>query len=177
MLCRREKPDKGILQIDGQVSTPLAAGVGFTHGLTGRENIKFIARLLGVPAGPLINEVADLAQLGEAFDRQVSDYDQTERQRLVFASILAAEYDWYLADEKVTPETADHRERFLEYFKKVKERAGIVIASGNEGLLSQHCDSVVLLNETSATYYEDVESGLELYRKLHTNGDATQNSD
>jgi capsular polysaccharide transport system ATP-binding protein len=164
LLCRREKPDRGSIQVDGSVSMPLATGLGLTHQLTGRENVKFIARLLGQPAEALIEQVQDMAQLGEEFDRAVGDYDNSCRQRLVFAVILAGEYDWYLADEKITVDDPEHRERFLGYFEGVKQRAGMVIASGNPGLLSKHCDSIVLLHGGSATLFDDVTTGIEQFR-------------
>jgi capsular polysaccharide transport system ATP-binding protein len=170
LLCRREKPQSGSIELNGQVSTPLGAGVGFTPGLTGRENIKFISRLLGISAQILIEKVENLAQLEDAFDRPVSSYDNSQRQRLVFASVLTAEYDWYLADEKVAVDAPEHRDRYLDYFGQIKQRAGVIIASSNSGLLSKHCNGIVVLDGMTAIYYDDVAVGVNRFRTLSEKG-------
>jgi ABC-type polysaccharide/polyol phosphate transport system ATPase subunit len=128
-------PDEGTATIEGQVGSLLATGAGVGLWLTGREN----AELLGVLGGLSLAEsrasldlVAELSQLGPAFDRPVHTYSEGMRARLGFAVIKRAQPRILLLDELF--EALDHKFRAIveEYAHEMRAKGGIVVAAGHD---------------------------------------------
>src|SRR5438105_7646052 len=79
----------GRLETRGRVLSLLELGAGFNPELTGRQNISFSSRLLGlVPDARLMDEVERFAELGEYFDRAVKLYSSGMFVRLAFSLFI-----------------------------------------------------------------------------------------
>ena len=165
LLCRRERPDRGQVKVEGRVSLPLGGGLGFSNELTGRENAAFIGRLYGIDALSYVDRVAELARLGDEFDQPVSSYKNPERQLLAFSVVLASDSEWYLADDRITVDAVAHKERFAAYFDELKANKGIVLASSNAGLLRAQCDRLVVIRDRDLHLFDDVEEGIAMHKR------------
>jgi ABC-type polysaccharide/polyol phosphate transport system ATPase subunit len=127
--------DEGRVRIRGRVGSLLATEVGVQALLTGREN----ALLLGVVAGlslaetrGRVDEVAERARLGDAFDRPVHTYSEGMRARLHLAAIYGIAPDVLLLDEVF--EALDHEFRAIveSYAHELRERGGVVVVAGHD---------------------------------------------
>jgi ABC-2 type transport system ATP-binding protein len=83
----------------------LPDNVGFYGNLTGRENLRYTARLNGIPearADTLIDELLDRVRLRDAADDPVNTYSRGMRQRLGLADTLVKTPQVLILDEPTT---------------------------------------------------------------------------
>jgi len=96
-----ERPTSGSISRGLSMSWPLAFGGGFEAGMTGLDNIRFIARLYNRPIQQTIERVDDFAELGRDLLLPVKYYSAGMRARLAFALTLAIDFECYLIDEVI----------------------------------------------------------------------------
>ena len=101
------EPSEGRFRVTaGQVCSLLELGTGFHLDLTGRENVRENAALLGLPAdavGPqLLAEIEDFAELGEFFDQPLRQYSTGMVVRLGFALFASLRPALFILDEALS---------------------------------------------------------------------------
>ena len=81
-------PDRGQIIRHSSVSWPIGLSGGFQPGLSGRQNVKFVARVHGGESlvAPTIEFVQSFSELGDSFDEPVRTYSAGMRSRLAFVS-------------------------------------------------------------------------------------------
>ena len=78
-----DRPDSGRIVTNSTISWPVGLSGGFQGSLTGRENVKFVARLYA-QKGELKEKVAFVeafAELGKYFDMPIRTYSSGMRSR------------------------------------------------------------------------------------------------
>jgi ABC-type polysaccharide/polyol phosphate transport system ATPase subunit len=160
--------DEGRVMLRGRVGALLATEVGLQSLLTGREN----AQLLGVLAGlslletrAKLEEVAERARLGEAFDRPVHTYSQGMRARLHLAAIQGISPKVLLLDEVF--EALDHEFRAIveDYGRQLRAEGGIVVAAGHDHpALERICPRALLLDRGRVLAEGPFAEVIEVYR-------------
>jgi len=102
------------------VSFPLGFGETFHGTLSGRENVRFIARVYGANVRHTMRYVEEFAELDGYFDMPVNTYSAGMRARLAFGTCLAIEFEVYLIDEVHTPDSSRYfyRDGYEERQKK-----------------------------------------------------------
>ena len=78
LLSDKDSPDKGEINRQCRVSWPIGLSGGFQGSMTGRQNVKFVARIHGDEdeISRIINFVEDFAEIGAAFDEPVKTYSR-----------------------------------------------------------------------------------------------------
>lgn len=161
-----EYPTSGKVHRHMSVSWPLGFGGGFQGSLTGYDNARFIARIYGRDYKDLKAFVEDFTELGGQLRMPVKTYSSGMRARLAFALSLAIEFDCYLIDEIILVGDQNfQRKCHIELFEKRGDRA-MVLASHNADVIREYCDRAVIIHESRATEYDDVEYALETYSAL-----------
>jgi capsular polysaccharide transport system ATP-binding protein len=161
-------PDSGKIIPGGRLSWPVGLKGGLEQKLTGRDNVKFVCRIQGVRGGEMrkkIDFVQEFAELGEYFDRPVSGYSSGMRARLAFGTSMAFDFDYYLIDEVMAVGDARFRKKSRALFKERLKDSKLILVSHNMKLIRNMCDSVVLLENGRAIYYDDASEGVAAYRK------------
>jgi lipopolysaccharide transport system ATP-binding protein len=98
------KPDKGRIEMRGQVGALIALGAGFNPVLTGRENIYINASVLGLRKREIdakLDEIISFAELDEFIDAPVQSYSSGMNIRLGFSIATALMPDVLLLDVTV----------------------------------------------------------------------------
>ena len=161
-----EKPTSGRIVNTMKTSWPMALGGGFQGSLTGRDNIKFIARIYGRPIPEVEEYVAEFSELGSHLGMPVKTYSSGMQARLMFGLSLAIDFECYLIDEVLLVGDHRFREKCNErLFAKLKSRA-FLIASHDPGFLSEHCTKAVVLYRGRARVFTDVQVAVEIYHSL-----------
>jgi ABC-2 type transport system ATP-binding protein len=158
MLLGLTEPTRGIVRVVGLDPTrePLAIkrkvgylpdNVGFYGGLTGRENLRYTAKLNGIPrsiAEARIDELLHEVRLEDAADRKSETYSRGMRQRLGIADALVKEPTVLILDEPTIAIDPSGVEELLAMLRRlVKERNLTVLLSSHIlGQVQSLCDRV-----------------------------------
>ena len=159
-----EDPTEGAVHANCSVSWPLAFGGGFQGGLTGADNIAFIARIYGVDEGEAMARVQDFAELGREIHEPVMSYSNGMRARLAFGLSLAVDFDYLLIDEIVSVGDQRFREKcYLELHERRKDR-GFVLVSHDLDYVRAHCTHAAIIQDGRLTAMPSVHAAIDAYR-------------
>lgn len=115
--------------------------------LTGRQNLKMIARLYKNIDDKRIEEVINISKLGKRIDDKVSKYSLGMRQRLGIAAAILNRPNLLILDEPTNgldPEGIKELRDLLVSLAK-KEKMGIFISSHNLSELESFCTKVCII--------------------------------
>ncbi|EIQ9221290.1 ABC transporter ATP-binding protein, partial [Escherichia coli] len=146
-----DKPDYGAVITNRSISWPVGLSGGFQGSLTGRENVKFVARLYA-KQGDLKNKVAfveEFSELGMYFDMPIKSYSSGMKSRLGFGLSMAFEFDYYLVDEITSVGDARFREKCAEIFKSRHSESNFLMVSHNLNSIREFCDVAIFLGRNN----------------------------
>jgi len=159
-----DQPDRGTITSDSRISWPIGLSGGLQGSMTGRQNVKFVARMHGSKD---VNEVARLveefAEIGDAFDRPVRSYSSGMRSRLNFGLSLAFDFDVYLSDEATSVGDRLFKEKATKAFRDKVGQASIIMVSHSNDILLDLCQSGIWLSKGEATWFDDIRDAIKAY--------------
>ena len=162
-----DMPTRGRVERRCRVSWPMGFGGGLQGSLTGRQNAKFVCRIHGheneLPER--LREIESFAELGEAFDEPIKTYSSGMKSRLQFALSLAFDFDVYISDEVTATGDAAFKKKASEAFKKLADRAGLIMVSHGESTLKEFCTAGIWLHEGRAYWFDSINVALQEYKK------------
>lgn len=167
LLADMDTPDRGDISRLCRVSWPIGLSGGFQGSMTGRQNVKFVARIHGDEneIERIIDFVEDFAEIGPAFDEPVKTYSSGMRSRLAFGLSLAFDFDIYLSDEATAVGDKAFKEKAKAAFRERVGKAGLVIVSHSEGILKELCQAGIWLSEGKALWFDDVNEAIASYHE------------
>jgi ABC-2 type transport system ATP-binding protein len=139
-------PARNPLEVKRRVGY-LPDSVGFYSALTGRENLRYTARLNGLPreiAEPRIDEVLDQVNMSIRADSKTEEYSRGMLQRLGIADALVKGPDILILDEPTAAIDPIGVVEILDLLRQLADEKGITILLSSH-LLSQvqsTCDRV-----------------------------------
>ncbi|WP_214000012.1 ABC transporter ATP-binding protein [Arsukibacterium sp.] len=167
LLGGMDAPDKGQIIQNCKVSWPIGLGGGFQSTMTGRQNVKFVARIHGgddkIPE--IIEFVQDFAEIGRAFDQPVKTYSSGMRSRLAFGLSLAFDFDVYLSDEATSVGDASFKEKAKKAFRDRVGRSSLIMVSHSTGILREMCESGIWLHKGQAIWYDKLTDAINDYHQ------------
>jgi len=160
-----DRPNRGRIERRCRVSWPMGRGAGLPRQLTGRQNAKFVCRIHGheTDIPERLAFIEGFAELGAAFDEPINTYSSGMRARFQFALSLAFDFDVYIADESISAGDANFRKKARAAFRKMANRASLIMVSHNEATLRQFCTAGVWLDRGKAHWFDDVDDALMAY--------------
>ena len=124
--------------------------VGFYDHMTGRDNLRFTARLAGLARAHIegsIGNALDRVHLTDAADRPVKTYSRGMRQRLGIAEILMRKVEVAILDEPTSGLDPQTTREFLALIRTLQgEGMTVVISSHLLDLVQNMCDRVALFS-------------------------------
>jgi ABC-type polysaccharide/polyol phosphate transport system ATPase subunit len=162
-----EQPTSGSIERHMSVSWPLGFVGGFQVSLTGADNIRFIARIYGMPHQALLEFVEDFAELGEYIRMPVKTYSSGMRARLMFGISLALEFDCYLIDEGIAVGDARFREKTERALAERLGSGSMVLVSHEPDQLRTYCTMGGVLHDGRLTCYASIDEAMEAYRATY----------
>jgi capsular polysaccharide transport system ATP-binding protein len=162
-----DRPDSGNIHTDKTISWPVGLAGGFQGSLTGRENVKFVARLYSTP-DQLREKVAfveEFAELGKYFDMPIKTYSSGMKSRLGFGLSMAFKFDYYLVDEVTAVGDARFKQKCADLFKARHKEASFLMVSHSLGSLKEFCDVALFIGrDNKVQYYDSVSDAIESYK-------------
>ncbi|GDU52976.1 lipopolysaccharide transport system ATP-binding protein [Escherichia coli] len=162
-----DRPDSGKIITNKTISWPVGLAGGFQGSLTGRENVKFVARLYAKQEElkEKIEFVEEFAELGKYFDMPIKTYSSGMRSRLGFGLSMAFKFDYYIVDEVTAVGDARFKEKCAQLFKERHKESSFLMVSHSLNSLKEFCDvAIVFKNCYIIGYYENVQSGIDEYK-------------
>jgi ABC-2 type transport system ATP-binding protein len=158
MMLGLSEPTSGRVFVDGYNSTTqpikvkqiagyLPDNIGFYEDLTGKENLRFIAELNGLPDKHIndrIDYVLERVGLSDVGDKPVGTYSRGMRQRLGIADILIRDSKVVILDEPtlgLDPEGIEHILQLIVDLSK-KDGRTVLISSHLLYQIQRVCDRV-----------------------------------
>ncbi|MBU9847018.1 ABC transporter ATP-binding protein [Rahnella ecdela] len=162
-----DRPDSGNIHTDKTISWPVGLAGGFQGSLTGRENVKFVARLYSTP-DQLREKVAfveEFAELGKYFDMPIKTYSSGMKSRLGFGLSMAFKFDYYLVDEVTAVGDARFKQKCADLFKARHEESSFLMVSHSLGSLKEFCDVALFIGrDNKVKYFESVDDAITTYK-------------
>ncbi len=168
LLSAVDLPDSGKISTEGRVSWPVGLRGGMQKNLTGRDNVKFVCRMLGLRRQQMqekIRYVEEFAEIGDYFDQPVSTYSSGMQARVAFGTSMAFDFDYYLIDEVMAVGDATFKRKSRKVFDERLQHSRVILVSHNMKLISRMCDFIVHLDHGQAMCYENVRKGIAAYQK------------
>lgn len=161
-----DRPDSGRIITDSTISWPVGLAGGFQGSLTGRENVKFVARLYAT-RDELKEKVAfveEFAELGKYFDMPIKTYSSGMKSRLGFGLSMAFKFDYYLVDEVTAVGDARFKQKCAELFKERHKEASFLMVSHSLNSLKEFCDVALLVRRNNiVTFYDEITDAINDY--------------
>jgi lipopolysaccharide transport system ATP-binding protein len=143
------KPDRGHVTVRGRVGALIELGAGMHPLLSGRENIRVNAAVLGLSQRELaskLDEIIAFADLGEFIDAPVQSYSSGMRVRLGFAVAAHLEPDLLLIDEVLAVGDTTFRMRCFERLRRLRDSGtALIIVSHNSVDLERMCGRAIFI--------------------------------
>ena len=162
-----DRPDSGKIITNKTISWPVGLAGGFQGSLTGRENVKFVARLYATK-DELKEKVAfveDFAELGKYFDMPIKTYSSGMKSRLGFGLSMAFGFDYYLVDEVTAVGDARFKQKCADLFRARHEQASFLMVSHSLKSLVEFCDVALFIGRNNrVAFYDSVEEAIEVYK-------------
>ena len=143
-------PNKGKLIIRGSVAPLLELGSGFHPDLTGVENARLNAALLGIDRATfkrILPEIVEFAELSEFIEEPLRTYSTGMAMRLAFAVAVSVDPDILLIDEVLAVGDRSFQIKCFSKVMEFRERVKtIVCVSHAAGMVQQLCSRAIWLD-------------------------------
>ncbi|OSM00076.1 polysaccharide ABC transporter ATP-binding protein [Magnetofaba australis] len=166
-------PTRGTVEIIGSIFPMIELNAGIHMELTGRENIRLLAAVLGISSQRLretMPKIEAFCELGEWLDRPVRMYSSGMLVRLGFAVGAHIDADILLMDEVMAVGDLSFYNKCVAYLEALREEGKCTLfVSHNMHRVRRMCDRVLLIDKGVPLFLGDTEEGLERYEEIIRN--------
>lgn len=159
-------PTAGDVRWSMSSSWPLGFGGAFQGGMTGLDNIRFLARIYRREPNSLLSRVETFAELGSALKMPIRYYSSGMRARLAFGLSLAIEFDCYLIDEVIAVGDAIFRGKCEEELFGKRASRAYIVASHDLDFIREHCTTAIVVEGGRAKFFADIGIALDVYHGI-----------
>ncbi len=163
------KPSSGDIIIDGQIGLMLELGSGFSHDLSGRENIYLNGLLLGAKKSYLdqeIDSIIDFSGVRDFIDEPLRSYSTGMQSRLGFAIAVHIKPDILLIDEVLAVGDSEFRRKCYEKLQEMKKTdVGIILVTHSLHDALQFCDRAIYLEKGNIRFHGKCNEVVDAIRK------------
>lgn len=145
------EPSAGSVELHGRVAALLELGSGFSPELTGRENIRINAAILGLSPAQIdarADDIIAFADIGEYIDQPVKAYSSGMAVRLAFAVQVHIDPDVLIVDEALAVGDAAFQAKAIAKIDEILSRGTTLLFVGHDlNALRAFCHSAMLLEK------------------------------
>jgi lipopolysaccharide transport system ATP-binding protein len=145
------EPSRGSVEVRGRVAALLELGSGFSPELTGRENIRINAAILGLSSTAIeqrLDDIIAFADIGDYIDQPVKAYSSGMAVRLAFAVQVHIDPDVLIVDEALAVGDAAFQAKAIAKIDEILSRGTTLLFVGHDlNALRAFCHSAMLLEK------------------------------
>ena len=145
------EPSAGTVSTSGEMAAIFELGSGFNPDFTGRENIAFYARLIGVSTANFKEceeAIVQFAEIGDFIDRPLSTYSTGMVARLGFAARAFLDFDILILDEVLSVGDAYFQRKCFRLLEVLRNSGKtIIFVSHSVNQVLEICDRAMLLHD------------------------------
>jgi ABC-type polysaccharide/polyol phosphate transport system ATPase subunit len=153
LVCGLSRPEKGRVEVSGQLAALLELGSGFHPDLTGAENIQLNASLLGFTrarTNALFDSIVEFSGVGEFINEPLRTYSTGMMLRLAFSVALNLEPGILIIDEVLAVGDQAFQEKcFEKIFEFRNSGKTLLCVSHAPAILLKLCDRALWLDHGS----------------------------
>ena len=146
------KPTYGKISINGSIGALIALGTGFNPILTGRENARIAAAVLGFDSkyiDRMMDEIIEFSEVGEFIDSPVRTYSSGMLVRLGFSVAMQMKPDILFIDEVLAVGDIGFMVKCQKKITEYRNSGGsIVLVSHGLHNIRFHCDRALWINNS-----------------------------
>jgi lipopolysaccharide transport system ATP-binding protein len=143
-------PTTGEVKVNGRVSALLELGSGFNPEFTGRQNVFFNGRLLGLDKTEIeqkFDEIAEFADIGDFIEQPVKTYSSGMFVRLAFAVATSTTPDILIVDEALSVGDEAFQRKCFARIQSIQDRGGtILFVSHSASSVVELCQYAILMS-------------------------------
>ncbi|MBL8241655.1 MAG: ABC transporter ATP-binding protein [Bryobacterales bacterium] len=173
LVTRLAPPSSGEVIINGRVAALLELGAGFHPDLTGRENIRLNASLLGFSrkqAGDLYESIVDFSELHDFIDEPLRTYSNGMMLRLAFAVAVNLDPQILIIDEVLAVGDQQFQAKCMDKIYEIRNQGRTILCVSHAlGILQTLCTRALWLDHGQLIMDGPVAEVLHAYegRALH----------
>ena len=164
------QPTEGQVYVNGRIAAILELGMGFNPELTGRQNVRHAAGLMGFAPDQIdaaMPNIEAFAEIGEYFDEPVRTYSSGMQMRVAFAVATAWRPEILIVDEALSVGDAYFQHKSFARIREFREQGTtLLIVSHDRNTIQTLCDRAVLLEKGTVIKDGDPEEVFDFYNAL-----------
>jgi capsular polysaccharide transport system ATP-binding protein len=171
LVAGSESPTEGEIIRTGHISWPASFRGMINPRMTARQNLRFLCDTYGHDFRAAHDFVDEFAELGRYMDLIVKQCSNDQRHRLALAVLFAMNFEFILVDDAFEAGDAPFRRRVQEFIEDNSDRITFFMATSSARLAERYCQRVGILADGSVTFYDSMEEGIAVFRRMKTEED------
>jgi ABC-type polysaccharide/polyol phosphate transport system ATPase subunit len=161
------RPDEGSIQVNGRLAALLELGSGFHPDLTGEENVRLNAALLGFTrrrTNELFDSIVEFAGVREFIHEPLRTYSSGMVVRLAFSVAVNLDPEILVIDEVIAVGDREFQAKCFERIRQFREAGKTILAvSHATAILTQLCERALWIEHGELMMDGDIRSVLAAY--------------
>ncbi|MFA6930944.1 MAG: ABC transporter ATP-binding protein [Lentisphaeria bacterium] len=166
----------GDVIVNGRIAALLELGSGFNPEFTGRENVLFNGRILGLSEKEIetrYHQIVEFADIGEFINQPVKTYSSGMFVRLAFAVQAHIDASIVIIDEALAVGDIFFRQKCYTRLEQLRDSgAAILLVSHAMTEVEQFCERAILLDHGSKKFWGSATEATKRYYLQHQFEDA-----
>jgi lipopolysaccharide transport system ATP-binding protein len=144
-------PDEGRVGVNGKVAALLELGSGFHTDLTGEENVRLNASLIGLRrkrTAEIFEQIVEFSGIGDFIHEPLRTYSNGMVVRLAFAVAVNVDPDILLVDEVLAVGDASFQTKCFQKIHEFRKRGKTLLCVSHfPTMIEQLCDRAIWLDQ------------------------------
>jgi len=165
-------PDEGSVTVNGRIAALLELGSGFHPDLTGAENVRVNASLIGLSrrrTAELFDQIVDFAGIGDFIDEPLRTYSTGMIMRLAFSVAINMDPEILLIDEVLAVGDQAFQAKCFERIHRFRQAGKTLLCvSHATGMVQELCDRAIWLDHGELVMSGRIRDVIEAYEGHRT---------
>ena len=165
-------PDEGSVTVNGRIAALLELGSGFHPDLTGAENVRVNASLIGLSrrrTAELFDQIVDFAGIGDFIGEPLRTYSTGMIMRLAFSVAINMDPEILLIDEVLAVGDQAFQAKCFERIHRFRQAGKTLLCvSHATGMVQELCDRAIWLDHGELVMSGPIRDVIEAYEGHRT---------